>query len=287
MAGVVFVNPGSGPSETPVDDVRAGFPGAALDECDGAGLEQQVRDAVAGGATFVAIAGGDGSMRAAAQVLADGDIPLVPIPAGTRNHFAKDVGIEDFDGAAAAAANGTVMRVDTGWVNGMVFVNNSSIGVYPKIVARREAHQRRLPKGAAHIVAAWEQIRHGRRVDVTVGDDHLKAWLVFVGNGEYGVGMLDLADRESLTDGVLDVRVVRADAPFARLRIIGALFLGRLARSPLVVTYKVPAITIDVKRHRAVEVALDGEVEMMPTPLQYESKQASLPVLVPALPSDT
>ena len=170
-------------------------------------------------------------------------------------------------------------RIDTGCVNGRVFVNNSSIGLYPKIVIRREAHERRLPKGVAQLVAAWEQLRHGRRVTVDLDGRRLRAWLVFVGNGLYGEGLVDLADRDSLDDGLLDVRVVRADRRLARVRVVGAVLLGRLGTSPLIVRERCRACTIDLDRP-AVDVALDGEVEVLQTPLRYECAPRSLPVLV-------
>ena len=281
MTGVVVVNPGSGPSRMSMDELRVAFGGAEVRECAGDDVQDRVRQAVRDGAAHVVVVGGDGTMRGAAQVLVGGDVPLVPVPAGTRNHFAKDLGIDSVDAAEEATRTGVRVRIDTGWVNGLVFVNNSSIGLYPKVVARREAHRRRLPKGAAHLVAIWEQLRHGRRMNVTVGDETYKAWLVFVGNGEYGDGLLDLADRETLTDGLLDVRIVRADEPMARLRVVAALFLGRLARSPVIVRHRVSAITIDVRRHRKVEVAIDGEVAAVETPLEYSCRPSSLPVLVP------
>ena len=286
MSSVVVVNPGSGPAPTSVDELRHVFSGAEVRESTGDDLQERVREAVRDGAAHVVVVGGDGTMRGAAQVLAGGDVPLVPVPAGTRNHFAKDLGIDSVEAAEAASRTGERIRIDTGWVNGLVFVNNSSIGLYPKVVTRREAHQRRLPKGAAHIVAIWEQVRHGRRMTVTVGDETYRAWLVFVGNGEYGEGLLDLADRETLTDGLLDVRIVRADEPMARLRVVAALFLGRLARSPIVVRRRVEAITIDVRRHHRVEVAVDGEVAAVTAPLEYRCHPASLPVLVPARSAD-
>jgi undecaprenyl-diphosphatase len=206
--------------------------------------------------------------------------PLLPIPAGTRNHFARDVGVPELDDAVAAAAGGHRREIDVGRVNGHIFVNNSSIGVYPAIVIRRESHQRRVRKGVANVVAVWEQLRHGRRFWVDVAGRRFRVWMVFVGNGRYGEGLLDLADRESLDEHVLDVRVARADRPLARVRILGALFLGRLARSPIMFSVTTPSISLDVNRP-SIEVALDGEVERIDTPLCYESVPDALTVLVP------
>jgi undecaprenyl-diphosphatase len=277
--GAIFVNPGSGPNSTSVEKLRTRFPGHQIEECSPDQLVETIKKAIAAGCSFVGAAGGDGTIRAVAEQLVGTEVPLLVIPAGTRNHFAKDVGIEDVD-AAEKAATGRVISVDVGRVNGKCFVNNSSIGVYPKVVIRRELHQRRLRKGVANVVAAYEQLRDGGRVNVEVDGVTHCAWMVFVGNGTYGEGLLDLADRQSLDDGVLDVRVVRADRPLSRLRIVGAVVLGRLARSPLVLRWQTVATECDLDRS-GVEVALDGEVESLGTPLRFECLPRALRVLVP------
>ncbi len=230
---MIFVNPGSGPDTTSLEELRRRFPGHAVEECPPDRLADTIRDALATTPDFIGVAGGDGTIRTVAEQLVGTDVALLPIPAGTRNHFARDVGVEDLD-AAERAANGRLISVDVGRVNGRCFVNNSSIGVYPKIVIRREVHERRLRKGVATMVAAYEQLRVGDRVNAEVDGVAHCSWMVFVGNGTYGEGLLDLGDRESLTDGLLDIRVVRADRPFSRIRVVGALLLGHLARSPLV-----------------------------------------------------
>ena len=95
--------------------------------------------------------------------------------------------------------------------------------------------------------------------------------------------MLDLADRKSIDDNVLDVRIARADRPSARLRIVAALLLGRLASSQAIEQFTCTGTTLRVGRAE-VEVALDGEVETLGSPLGYTSDAASLPVLVPRNP---
>jgi undecaprenyl-diphosphatase len=261
--------------------LRARFSGCDVEACDPSELGARVKDAVSRGAELVGVAGGDGSIRAAAYELVGTDVPLLAVPAGTRNHFARDVGTGSMDDASAAARDRHVIRIDVGRVNDRVFVNNSSIGLYPKIVQRREVHERRLSKGLAGVVAGWEQLRHGHRVRVDVDGEPHDAWLVFVGNGVYGDGLIDLADRESLEQHVLDLRVVRADRPLARFRAAGAVLLGRLARSPLILRRLSTRCTIDPEPS-TVEVALDGEVERMGTPLVYESIPGALAVLTPA-----
>jgi diacylglycerol kinase family enzyme len=277
--GVIFVNPSSGPEDTPLDELRRRFPGQTVEESEPQQLAARIGEALRQEPAFIGVAGGDGTIRCAAEVMVGTGIPLLPIPAGTRNHFARDVGVEDLD-AAEKAVDGQVIAVDIGRVNGRYFVNNSSIGMYPKIVIRREAHQRHLRKGVANLVAAYEQLREGGRVRVEIDGETQVAWMVFVGNGTYGAGLLDLTDRENLDRHVLDVRVARADQPLSRLRIVAALLLGRLARSPLVVSRCTRGTVVHLNR-RKVEVALDGEVEVLQTPLTYESVPGELHVLVP------
>jgi diacylglycerol kinase family enzyme len=279
MPGAIFVNPRSGSDATSVEELRRRFPGHDVTEARPDELPAAVRMAVAAGAEFVGAAGGDGTIRTVAAELVATGVPLLPVPVGTRNHFARDVGVADLD-AAEKAANGRVRTIDVGQVNEKFFVNNSCIGIYPKIVIRREVHQRRLRKGVANVVAAYEQLRLGERVDVEVDGVTCRAWMVFVGNGTYGEGLLDLADRESVDDGLLDVRVVRADRPWSRLRIVGALLLGRLARSPLVLQWRTAATVVNLNRTR-VEVALDGEVELLAPPLRFRCRANQLRVLVP------
>ena len=281
MPGVVLCNPLAGPDQPDTGRIRECFAGHDVVECGPDTMTTVIEAALGRRVDFVAVAGGDGSLRRAAEALVESGVPLLPIPTGTRNHFAKDLGIGSLDEAAEAARSGRSRPVDTGRVNGHVFLNNSSIGLYPKIVVRREASRRRLPKGIAQAVAFFEQLRRGGRVAIEVGDRRFQAWLAFVGNGPYGEGLLDLTDRESLEGNVLDVRVVRADMPLARFRVAGALLLGRLARSPLVVRRRTRSLTIRLSRDE-VEVALDGEVEQLEPPLRYESVAASLHVLVPA-----
>lgn len=277
--GAIFVNPSSGPDSTSADDLRERFPDHSVEEMRPEQLAEAVRKAVAEGASFIGAAGGDGTIRLVAGQLAGTDVPLLPIPAGTRNHFAKDVGVVDLDAAEKAAA-GRIIAVDVGQVNDRYFINNSSIGLYPKIVIRRELHQRRLRKGVANVVAAYEQLREGGRVDVEIDGTTHRAWMVFVGNGTYGEGLLDLADRERMNDGLLDVRVARADRPLSRLRIVGALLFGRLAVCPLVEQRITSATVVNLNRKQA-EVALDGEVERLDTPLRYQCLAGRLLVLVP------
>ena len=284
-SGVILVNPHSGPDETSPDEVAAAFPGSSVRELDGPEVKAQVVDAIESAASpaFLAVAGGDGTIRCAAGVVAGTDLALLPIPAGTRNHFAKEVGIATLEEAAEAAAGGVVTLIDIGEVNGEAFVNNANIGAYPRIVKERDAHVKvkRLSKQTATIVATWSQLRQLHKFDVTVdGGTTYRAWMVFVGNGRYGTSLFDVGARESLDDGLLDVRILRADGRLARLRVIGRLLLGRAERSPMAEFDAVESIELSLRRDR-VDVALDGEIVSMTSPLRFRCRAKALRVLVP------
>ena len=283
--GVILVNPHSGPDETSPEEVAAIFPGSSVRELEGHEVKRQVEDAIASASSpaFLAVAGGDGTIRCAAGVVAGTELALLPIPAGTRNHFAKEVGISTLEEAAAAAAGGEVTLIDVGEVNGEAFVNNANIGAYPRIVKERDAHVKvkRFSKQTATVVATWTQLRQLHKFNVTVdGGTTYRAWMVFVGNGRYGTSLFDVAERESLDDGLLDVRILRADGHLARLRVIGRLLVGRADRSPMAEFDAVQSIELSLNRSN-VEVALDGEIVPMTSPLRFRCRAKALRVLIP------
>jgi undecaprenyl-diphosphatase len=280
--GVIFVNSQSG-GGFEITEFAEKFAGHEIVECEPDELKDQLRKVLEldDAPAFIGVAGGDGSIRSAVAVLLDAspETPLLAIPAGTRNHFARDLGLHDLETAVAAANGGTTRLVDVGALNDERFVNNSSVGVYPRLVVHREARETDLPKGLAAIVAAWHQLRRARRMRVTVDGTPVTAWAVFVGNNCYGESLRQLAGRERLDEGVLDVRVAHADRRLSRLRIVGAVLFGRVAKSPLIDRRRCPTVQLDMAETMA-SVALDGEAITMEAPLNYESLPKALTVLV-------
>jgi diacylglycerol kinase family enzyme len=203
---------------------------------------------------------------------------LLAVPGGTRNHFARDLDIVDLDAAAEIADHGSTRTIDVGQVNDLVFVNNSSIGVYPRLVEQREARESDLSKGLAAVVAAWHQLRRGRKLQVDIDGTSEKVWAVFVGNNRYGDSLRDLG-REKLDEGLLDVRIARADGRFSRWRIVLAVLFGRIEHSRLIDRRQCASVTIE-QSVASMPVALDGEVTDMKPPLRYTSKAKALTVLV-------
>ncbi len=252
----------------------------------GPALDRALTEAVEARPDAVVVAGGDGTLGAAAAVLAGGDVPLGVMPLGTFNHFAKDLGMPlEMAEAAQAIVAGEVQRIDVAEVNGRSFLNNSSIGVYPILVARRDDIRRRRGWGKVRAapVAAWQVLRRfpSRRLTVTAGTYRCRSRtpFVFVGNNRYEIGPSGVGERASITDGELCIYVARASSRWRLLRMAVSAVVGGAAKVPDLDEHCCDEVTIDAHGHR-VQVALDGEVMTMRSPLRYRIRPASLPVLL-------
>lgn len=235
----------------------------------------------------VVVGGGDGTIRTVAGVMAGSDIPVGIIPLGTRNHFARDLALPSTpEDAIAVIAAGTIRRVDVGEVNGQIFINNSSIGLYPYIVLARERKRPGawLPKWAAMILAVPEVIRYLPifRLAVQVEGEirPCRSPIVFVGNNEYQLTLPTPGIRESLDRGELWIYVANAEGwPMLAWRALQAI-LGIGGRGKDVCTFKGTTAEITARRHHVL-VACDGEVERMRPPLRYHCRAGALRVFAP------
>lgn len=224
---VAVVDPGTDPA---ADALRDAFPRAEVVEA-AADLGATVREA-AGRAKVLAVAGGDGTVNRAAQEALEHDRPLLVVPAGTLNHFAGELGIDDPAEAVRAYRSGDLVAVDVGEVAGRIFVNNASLGVYPALVDRREARQRRIGKWPALLWALAEVLGpEARPLDLVVDGVPYRAWLLFVGNCRYESRGAAPVRRRRLEDGVLDIRLLTAARRLPRLRAFGTVLASRLGVS--------------------------------------------------------
>jgi diacylglycerol kinase family enzyme len=263
---------------------------ARVDLADsGAAMIASARAALQGRTADVVVAGGgDGTINAVASVLAGADMPLGVLPLGTLNHFAKDLGIPlALEAAVATVATGRVVAVDVGEVNGVVFLNNSSLGLYPDIVRDRERQQRRLGRGKwpAALWATMAALRRYPFLDVRLRidgrDHHRRTPFVFIGNNEYTMEGLSIGERGSLTDGKLSLYVAQRPGRLALLRFAILGLLGGLKQARDFDAVLVESLTVETG-HARLRVATDGEVTVMETPLQYRVRRGALPVIVPA-----
>jgi len=257
----------------------------------GADVDSEIAAAKATRPDVMVAGGGDGTVSAVAAALVDSDIVLGVLPLGTLNHFAKDLGVPlGLEAAARAIAGGRSVSIDVGEVNGRVFINNSSLGLYPEIVRDREQQQRRLGRGKWPALA-WASLAAFRRyaflrVKLRIdGTDHLRRTpFVFVGNNEYRMEGFSIGERAgSLADGQLSVYFAQRPGRLRLLALALRALAGRLKQARDFEALLTADFVIE-SRHRRLRVATDGEITEMQTPLRYRIRPASLRVAVPDLP---
>jgi diacylglycerol kinase family enzyme len=264
---------------------------AELKFCDGAELKQLAEAALAsaraGEIDAVVVGGGDGSIRTVAGVLAGSGVPLGILPLGTLNHFAKDVGVPlNLAEAAAVIAAGAVRSVDLAEVNGEIFINNSSIGIYPYLVLdreRRRAHHK-VAKWMAMVPALFRAARHFPRRRLSLSAEGwtrpYRTACLLIGNNEYGMEFPTLGRRHHLDKGELSVYVVKQRRALGFMWMIWRMVLGKIGQGRDVESFRLSELLVRSRTSR-LPVALDGEVEFMHPPLHYRSRPKSLQVIVP------
>jgi YegS/Rv2252/BmrU family lipid kinase len=235
--------------------------------------------------TIVA-AGGDGTVSMIASALVDTDAVLGILPLGTFNHFAKDLKIPtDLDGAASIIVAGKTAAIDVGEVNGRIFVNNSSLGLYPEIVFEREQQRRTgRSKWVAYLSAAVSVLRRfpTLRVRLNTGGQELirRTPFVFVGNNKYEVEGIHLGTRAHLDGGCLYFYLAQPASRFDLLWLLTMTLLGRLRQVKEFEVIDLKEAWIETRRKR-LRVAFDGELAKMETPLHYRIRPGALRVIVP------
>jgi diacylglycerol kinase family enzyme len=233
-------------------------------------LAPEVDEAVAAGADALAVAGGDGSLGVVAQAALAHDLPFVCIPAGTRNHFARDLGLDPADPIKALDAidDGAVEgRIDVGEVNGRVFLNNVSLGLYAEAVSQagyRDAKVRTLIETARSAVGPSRAVS-GLHVVDDLGTSHRDPAIVLVSNNPYAPGdPLTRGGRPTLCGGKLGVIVIDRPAPGSRPS-------GRAWSS----------VSLRAEGPSTVRAGIDGEaVELLP-PLEFAVRPAALRIRTP------
>lgn len=252
-----------------------------LELVDGAGMAAAVarhRDK-----PRIVIGGGDGTLGGAASILANTPTALAILPLGTRNHFARQLGIPlDLAEAAAVAAGGQRRRIDLGAAGDRVFVNNASFGIYARFVRQRD--RQNGPKWLSSIPASWHALRHMRAQHFTLSLDGEESAIVtpllFVGNNQYSMERGSVGERESLDDGELSVLAVAAQPPH-RLIAFAARALVGLARPERDFAECANAAEVVIEGEGWIEGAFDGELEWLQLPLRMRSLPGALGVVTP------
>jgi len=290
----VIVNARAGAASSEVSCARllelfraAGLEAEILEAKDGDQIAELARDAIARRPPMIVAGGGDGTISAVAGVVTGTGIPLGVLPLGTLNHFARDLGLpDDIESAVGVLKTGHAIEVDVGEVNGRVFLNNSSIGLYPQLVHQRERQQQRLGRGKWHaLLRASLTLLHRypmMNVRVRTGEKEFvrRTPLVFVGNNAYAMSGLNIGTRARLDSGVLSVYIPHRAGRFGLFRIALRALFGQLDRVDDFDALQTPSVQIDTPR-KHTRVAVDGETAGAVTPLDYRIRPGALRVIVP------
>jgi diacylglycerol kinase family enzyme len=222
----------------------------------------------ASGASVLGAAGGDGSLAPVAAVALESGAAFVCVPLGTRNHFARDLGLDRDDPIAALAAfddDAVERRIDVGKAGDRIFLNNVSLGAYAGLVHRREHHRRR-GEALARARALVQTARRRRPLRPRVNGEELSARVLLVGNNRYDVDLFTLGERRRLDGGELQLWAAAGWLPRA--------WEERVA----------PRFTIELPQAR-IRAAIDGEPVVLEPPLELESLPGALRVRVPGTSS--
>ncbi len=291
----VIINRGSGKDQN-TDELKVqiielfavnGFEAEVFVAESGDQIFEFTEKALKSNAKIIVAGGGDGTISAVASKIFKTDKILGILPLGTLNHFSKDLNIpQDVPEAVRVITENNVRKIDVGEVNGQVFINNSSIGLYPNIVKNREHQQKKLGRGkwSAAFWAALKILRRHPFLYVKLknedGERSIKTPFVFVGNGEYQMDFFNIGSRERLDDGKLSVYFLHKSGRRGLFMLVLRTILGRLRQAKDFEEITVEEITIETRKKRML-VAFDGEVEAMQMPLCYCVHPAALRIVVP------
>ncbi len=250
-------------------------------------LREAAREALEKGPEAVVAGGGDGTISAVASALAGTGVPLGVLPLGTLNHFAKDLGIPlGLHEAARLIARPSFRDIDIAEVNGRYFINNSSIGLYPKMVQIRDEQRSRSGRGKWPAMArAFLQVFRSFscltiRMQADAGITRRQTSFLLVGNNEYRFDLFTLGGRQTLDRGILSIYTVTGCGRFTLLWMALRAMAGRLDQGIDFEARTASDVWIDVRRPR-IRTALDGEVAILSAPLHYRIHPGALRVIAP------
>jgi diacylglycerol kinase family enzyme len=262
VRGFLLINPRAGTESPTADELAA----AARERGVEAHLLRDGEDASelarAADAEVLGAAGGDGSVATVAAVAVERDLPFVVVPYGTRNHFARDLGLDRDDPFAALDAfDGEERRVDVGRAGERRFLNNVSFGLYAALVHRREHHRRRR-QALAGLRALWLSLRERPGTWARVDGEPVRTRVLLVANNAYELSLFSVGVRERLDEGRLHLYAAKGVLPRSWEEQAGERF------------------ALDAPGER-LTAAIDGEAVELETPLELAVERGALRVLLP------
>lgn len=253
----------------------------------GENLDRVVARALADGFRTIVAAGGDGTVTGVAHALLDAPASLGVLPLGTFNFFARGLGLpEDPEAAAQAILRGHVRRVSVGTVNGQLFLNNASLGIYPRILQAREDSYARW--GRSRLLAYWTVLKTliryqaARRVIVTVEGEtrDLRSPLIFVARSAYQLERFGLTGAEAISDDKFAVFIALGGTRWHLLKLALHLTFGRVKQGDDIDVLYTKAMEVRTAKRRP-NVAFDGEKRRMLAPLKFAIQPDALAIIVP------
>lgn len=250
-------------------------------------MVELARRSARGDSDIIVVGGGDGTIRAVASVLVGTNKTLGVLPLGTFNYFARNLNIPlELEAAARNIAAGNVVNVNIGEVNGQVFLNNSSLGLYPRIIREREIGYGRWGRSklASFLSGAYTLLRPYRFLKVRLSthreDVACRTPLVFVNNNAYQGASYGFGGRECLDSAKLALYIAHSGGRLSMLWLGVRALLGRLHEAEDLQMLCAKEAWIESRRP-SLRIALDGELLRLDTPLHYRMREAGLRVLAP------
>ena len=233
------------------------------------------------------------TVRTVAQALAGSPVALAVVPTGTFNFFARNHAIpEDLDGALEVALHGHCRAVDLGEVNGEVFLVNASFGLYARAIEERERNTRRFGRRRAVVIASTvlSLLRGHPTMEVELESagvrQRVRTPMVFVGNNALQLKDVALDVAGCMREGRLAVVVLRPVGVWGMLRLTLNGLLRMLEQEDSLQTFCADSLLIRRRRWR-MQVALDGELLRLATPLAFRTRRGAIRLMVPAPPAGT
>lgn len=289
--GTVFLNRNAGAKLAPgeLEALHAALASAELELVEiapGLDCASEVRQRTRRGMKLFIAAGGDGTIHHVLQAVVHSDVALAVLPLGTYNHFARDLGIPlDWREALEVALHGDSRQVDAGRINERFFINNASIGLYPEMVVRREAHGRDYPRWKARLAAFYTTLRKYPHVTLAVETEHrkevIRTHVFMISNNHYDLERVGIeASRETLTEGKLAVYWLPHTSRWRLARYVARYLAGRVRTIPGFRSFRTLHLRVQSSRSH-LKVGIDGEVFTLDTPLAITAVPRSVTVKVP------
>ncbi|MEO8211152.1 MAG: diacylglycerol kinase family protein [bacterium] len=250
-------------------------------------MQKKVKELIQSNVDVIAAGGGDGTVSLIAELLSGSDKTLGVLPLGTLNHFAKDLGIpQDLKKAVEVLSKGNIKKIDIAEVNGKRFINNSSIGLYPHIVKKRDKDQKikNRSKWVAMFFAAIETLKSFSKYNVTIitegNSTNISTYFVLVGNNKYKMEFFNPGIRDRLDEGLLTLSISKSQTRWGMVRLSFKAIFNALQNENDFEMYFVEEVTLKTSKKNLV-ISMDGEVVNVTSPLNYKILPKQLSVIVP------